>query len=645
MRWAALILGLLPLVGCTQSVRIAASPKTSKGAGPSCAQIAPELRAFTESMEAASVDAKTRVKTYPGLLAFLVAVDDAASDLDGDLAKVSIGGAVATRVTTARGALQRAMELVRSERGAVEKHVHDVAPLAKETQQAWSALRAACDRRGLVDCTGIRPVVARYDAAETKADHEKAVAELIALKLSPATGRLRDRAVLASRNIQSALKGHADEAALLPRKLVGMQKDLGDAMGGLGAVCKAEPLADLVAASKPDPRKLTVLVHMKPPVEIEKAMLALAKDADDPEERSFYEGRAEGAFGSGFFLVRKDGGVFIATNRHVVELGDRAELALADGTALGGGEVVYANPTYDLAILRPTEKSPVTEGFALAQTPAKDQQSVIATGFPGIIGKPSYQTTRGFVSNESFLLDDGTRPLMYVQHTAPIDPGSSGGPLTDEAGRVLGVNTLKITGREAVGLAVPARYVASTLATATGLAARHASVPDRIRDARLACLGFLGELGLVEPRPLVLEQMISNHLVAAEGIDDAMNLAKDDGFEELWTEDSIRAMRIATLVRIRASFQQRGGPSVLELCDDADTSKTDIVTYKIKLGSFEKRPLAFRWEQGRWKVDGFDARPVAGAAAARAAARKLPSPSSPAAVPPASKHVVPPKRQ
>ena len=282
----------------------------------------------------------------------------------------------------------------------------------------------------------------------------------------------------------------------------------------------------------------------------------------------------------------------------------------------------------------------MTEGLALAPTPAKDQQIVIATGFPGIIGKPSYQTTRGYVSNESFLLDDGTRPLVYVQHTAPIDPGSSGGPLTDEAGRVLGVNTLKITGREAVGLAVPARYVASTLATATALAGRHASATDRARDARLACLGWLGELGLNEPRPLVLEQMIGNRLVAAEGIDDAMTLAKDDGFEDLWTEDSIRAMRIATLVRIRASFQQGGGPSVLELCDDADTSKADVVTFKIRLGSFETRQLAFRWEQGRWMVDGFDAK----AGLPRSSARKLPSPSSPAAVPPASKRVVPPKK-
>ena len=636
MRWAALLLGLLPL-GCTQTVHTAAAPRPVLA---SCAVVGTEVRTFTEVMESASIEAKTRVKTYAGLLAYLVSLDDAASTLDRDLTKVTANGELGKKLGAAHGALERSVALARAERALVEKHVHDVAPLAKETQQAWGALRAACERRGPADCNGIRSIVARYDAAETKADHEKAVAELGGLKLSPGTGRLRDRAGVASQKIQVAMKGHAEEAASLPKKLVAIQKDLADAMGGLTTTCRTDPSAsDLVVTTKPDPRRLTVLVHMKPPAELVTAMLGLAKEATDPEERSFYEARAEGAFGSGFFLVKRDGGTWVVTNRHVVELGDRAELSLADGTSLGAAEVVYANPTHDLAILRPLGKLDVNEGFALAATPAKDQQTVVATGFPGIIGKPSYQTTKGYVSNESFLLDDGTRPLMYVQHTAPIDPGSSGGPLTDESGKVLGVNTLKITGREAVGLAVPSRHVASTLDAAIALPARHASAPDRARDARLACLGFLGELGATDPRPLVLEQMIANRLVGAEGLEDAGALAKEDGFEDLWTEDSLRAMRIATLIRIRASFQQGGGPSVLELCDDADLSKSDVVTYKIRLGNFETRKLALRWEQGRWKIDGFEA----SRSAPSGKAKKLPSLSTPPPVP-AGKRVNPPKK-
>src|SRR5690606_28710859 len=146
--------------------------------------------------------------------------------------------------------------------------------------------------------------------------------------------------------------------------------------------------------------------------------------------------------------------------------------------------------------------------------PARDQQVVIATGFPGMIGRPSYQTTRGYVSNESFRLEeDASRPLTYVQHTAPIDPGSSGGPLTDEGGHVLGVNTMKVTNREAVGLAVPASAILATIRRADDLAVRSSSVERRREAARLACLSFVAELASEAPRMSVLEPMISNELV------------------------------------------------------------------------------------------------------------------------------------
>jgi hypothetical protein len=147
---------------------------------------------------------------------------------------------------------------------------------------------------------------------------------------------------------------------------------------------------------------------------------------------------------------------------------------------------------------------------------------------------------------------------------------------------------------------------------------------------------------------LVLEQMISNHLVGVEGLDDAAALSGEEGFEHLWNGDSVRAMRIATLVRVRSAFLAGGGPSVLETCDDVDAAsiRPDAVKYRVRLGNFETREMALRWEHGRWKVDGFEASrgkvEAHGSAQRPASPKKLPAPGPPPATPHSPKKVPPP---
>ncbi|MDF2693151.1 MAG: Serine protease, DegP/HtrA, do-like [Labilithrix sp.] len=637
----------LVLAGCGGAASNAPrAPTPSKAT--TCAAVTADLVTFGEALENASVDAKARGATYAGRLELLLSFESAVADLDAELGALRSSGAVEASVKRARGALERSGAFARAERNAVEKHAKEIAPLAKETQQAWSALRNLCDsKRSAPECGGVREAVGKFDAAETPAEHERAVTELAALKLSsPNVVRARDRAVSASKAVGSAIKARADSTSALPQRWTSVQKDLAGAMDGLSDACKgqAPASAELVEARRPDPRKLTVLVHVRPSTGVERALRSLAAAATDDDEKEFYKARAEGAFGSGFFLVKRTTSgkneLLVVTNRHVIDLGDRASLELADGTSLGTAEIVYSNPTYDLAVLRPTAKLAVKEGFALAGAPARDQQTVIATGFPGLVGHPSYQTTKGYVSNESFKLDDGLRPLTYLQHTAPIDPGSSGGPLTDEAGRILGVNTLKVTGRDSVGLAVPSRFVLDTLRAAGSIESRHTSSADRQKSARLACLAFLGELGAAEPRMLVLEQMISNHLVGISGLDAAAALGGEEGFENLWNADSVRAMRLATLVQLRIAFMAGGGPSVLETCDDLGGASADQVRYRVRLGNFEMRDVAFRWEHGRWKVDGF---PVTRTTPAKPAPKKLPPPGPPPATRPPAKRITPPR--
>ena len=103
-------------------------------------------------------------------------------------------------------------------------------------------------------------------------------------------------------------------------------------------------------------------------------------------------------------------------------------------------------------------------------------------------------------------------------------------------------------------------------------------------------------------------------------------------------------MRIATLVKVHSAFMMGGGPSVLETCDDLDPAsvRPDQVKYRVRLGNFESRDVALRWEHGRWKVDGFDA-PRAASAKSGLAKKKLPPPGPPPATRPPSKKVTPPR--
>jgi serine protease Do len=623
MRAAIPALLTVALLGCKSSPG-AKAPTGS--AATTCSALATDLASFGDALEVASADAKVRTVTYAGVLELLLSFEEASAALDAQLAALTTHD-LDDEVKKTRESLARSVEFAKSSRAAMEAHAKEIAPLAKDTQSAWAALRASCTAAKSAECGAVRDALAKFDNAETTEEHEKALGLLAGVKVtSPGLVKARDKVVTTSKSVQTAIKARSSTTDEMPKKWADVQKDLSANVDGMMESCRGDLrfATELVTAPHPDPRKLTVLVHVKPPAGVEKQLLGLAASSRDPDEKEFYKARAEGAFGSGFFLVKKGSSgddVLVVTNRHVVELGDKAILELADGTSLGNAEIVYSSPSQDLAVLRPATKLPVKEGFAFAEQPAKDQQTVIATGFPGMIGRPSYQTTKGYVSNEAFRLDDGDRPLTYVQHTAPIDPGSSGGPLTDESGRVLGVNTLKVTGREGVGLAVPSKYVMSTLQTAEAVDAHHTK-----SAARLVCLGFIAEMGLSEPRMAVVEQMISNHLVSTDGLDAAAALSTEPGFEELWNDDSVRAMRIAALVKLRAQVAAGGGPSVLETCEDTDpnSGKAEVTKYKIRLSNFETRDLALRWEHGRWKIDGI----TGGPAPKPGGAKKLPPPGS-----------------
>jgi len=121
------------------------------------------------------------------------------------------------------------------------------------------------------------------------------------------------------------------------------------------------------------------------------------------------------------------------TNDHVVG-GCNRTIAILDGKHVALAAVI-SDPTNDLALLKLAEPAQSFVSFAVSR-PAKQGDNVVAVGFPlqGPLGS-SLIVTAGTISALSGIRDD-TRMLQF---TAPVQPGSSGGPLLDQGGNLVGI--------------------------------------------------------------------------------------------------------------------------------------------------------------------------------------------------------------
>jgi hypothetical protein len=158
-------------------------------------------------------------------------------------------------------------------------------------------------------------------------------------------------------------------------------------------------------------------------------------------------GRTSGR-GSGF-LIRSAG--LVATNYHVIEKAHKAHLVLADGTEMPVLGVVAYDETTDLAIIR-------------AAGPIAAQPLPLAGGDLPPVGTKVYAIGNplGLSNTLSDGLVSGHRELgriTQIQTTAPISPGSSGGPLLTAEGTVIGVTTFLLRGGQNLNFAIPVSQI------------------------------------------------------------------------------------------------------------------------------------------------------------------------------------------
>lgn len=156
--------------------------------------------------------------------------------------------------------------------------------------------------------------------------------------------------------------------------------------------------------------------------------------------------------GSGFF-ISPDG--FAITNFHVAANSSQLVITMQDGKTYSDVDILDGLQDRDLALLKVSGSDFPYLKLADSSEVAQGQK-VYALGSPrGLENTMS----EGIISNPKRLLGD----LEYIQTTAPIAPGSSGGALLNEAGKVVGVTSSSIAGGSSGGnlnFAVPSNDIA-----------------------------------------------------------------------------------------------------------------------------------------------------------------------------------------
>lgn len=154
------------------------------------------------------------------------------------------------------------------------------------------------------------------------------------------------------------------------------------------------------------------------------------------------------ARGSGFFIDNDR----IVTNRHVIENAHRAEVHSSTGVVFPVKGVLAVDAEGDIALLKIDVPNPPIRPLPLDKTSPQEGESIVVIGNPlGLEGS----VTNGIVSAVRDIPTFG----RIIQITAAISSGSSGSPVVNMQGQVIGIATLQVTGGQSVNFAIPSERI------------------------------------------------------------------------------------------------------------------------------------------------------------------------------------------
>lgn len=206
------------------------------------------------------------------------------------------------------------------------------------------------------------------------------------------------------------------------------------------------------------------------------------------------------SLGSGFFV--RDGEV--ASNLHVVE-----------GAARGYAKIVGQKPKYDIEGV--TAVDPERDLVVLNISGVRASSLTLGSSDAVQVGETVYAVgnpqglegtfSQGIVSS---IREVGSDKLLQI--TAPISPGSSGGPVLNGKGEVIGVSVATFRGGQNLNFAIPSNYLKALLGKAGSPKPLAQAKPAKSQRSILADLGGRSSEGVVG-RQFIWDSYISYGIV------------------------------------------------------------------------------------------------------------------------------------
>jgi len=268
-------------------------------------------------------------------------------------------------------------------------------------------------------------------------------------------------------------------------------------------------------------------------------------------EQPFKSPDQDKTYGTGFFI---DGDGHIVSNFHVINEAHGIKIQIP---SLGKEQfdvfVVGVCPDRDIALLKLTKESLSRVKSKLKRIPyltlgdsdaVVRTQEIMALGYP--LGQEKLKSTQGIMSGRENMWGDS-----YLQITAALNPGNSGGPSLSIEGNVIGINTGRISSAQNVGYIIPINDVKSVIKDLYSV--------KLLRRPILGCEFNYGTRDLVEflnnpeDRGLYIARVFRNSLLAKAGLRGGDMLYKINGYDlDLygeanvpWNEDKVP---VATLM-------------------------------------------------------------------------------------------------